>query len=450
MKKLFVALLVLSLFSTVSYSEPTIYKNKSGVMEKMLYEKFWIRRANNPDKILMTKEQINELSNKVKKSKETACVDIFSYSEIITKEKLVNLINTFKFSKEARYNGETLIDSEYIVNLKKQRNEKALSSYNIVRFGTVIRETQIRAFPTSDAAYTEPNDVEFDMNIESVLKVWEPLAFLHTSLNGEWELVQSSTCLGWVRTEDTAITNKTRLRKLLERDFITVTANRITTDVDHSNPSLSPITLTMGTYLPLADKVDTISDITTQYSYTVILPERDSDGNLVEKISRIPFNADVQHGYLPYTQKNIIKQAFKLLGERYGWGGLWNARDCSSFVKDIYSTFGIQLPRNSANQARIPSLHFDVSDLNAKDKTSLIMEQPVGTLLRKKGHIMLYLGHYNRKPYVIHNAYSYGESGKNGQYERMKINSVVISDLEITLKDKTLFIDSIIDINTIN
>ena len=148
MKKLFVALLVLSLFSTVSYSEPTIYKNKSGVMEKMLYEKFWIRRANNPDKILMTKEQINELSNKIKKSKATACVDIFSYSEIITKEKLVNLINTFKFSKEARYNGDNLIDSEYNVNLKKQRNEKALSSYNIVRFGTVIRETQIRAFPT--------------------------------------------------------------------------------------------------------------------------------------------------------------------------------------------------------------------------------------------------------------------------------------------------------------
>jgi len=42
----------------------------------------------------------------------------------------------------------------------------------------------------------------------------------------------------------------------------------------------------------------------------------------------------------------------ELLGEPYGWGGKLKTRDCSTFTRDFFSTFGIYLPRNSRQQAK--------------------------------------------------------------------------------------------------
>ena len=61
-----------------------------------------------------------------------------------------------------------------------------------------------------------------------------------------------------------------------------------------------------------------------------------------------------QADYLPLTRANLLRQGFKFLGERYGWGHSYNARDCSGFVSEVYRSFGVQLPRNTRDQARQP------------------------------------------------------------------------------------------------
>ena len=61
--------------------------------------------------------------------------------------------------------------------------------------------------------------------------------------------------------------------------------------------------------------------------------------------------------YLPLTRANLLRQGFKFLGERYGWGHSYNARDCSGFVSDVYRSFGVQLPRNTRDQAVSPALN---------------------------------------------------------------------------------------------
>ena len=40
----------------------------------------------------------------------------------------------------------------------------------------------------------------------------------------------------------------------------------------------------------------------------------------------------------------------QLLDEAYGWGGLLNNRDCSSFTQDYFAPFGKFLHRNSKAQ----------------------------------------------------------------------------------------------------
>jgi cell wall-associated NlpC family hydrolase len=62
---------------------------------------------------------------------------------------------------------------------------------------------------------------------------------------------------------------------------------------------------------------------------------------------------DTAPDYLPLTRANVIRQAFKFLGERYGWGHSFNARDCSGFTNDVYRSFGILMPPNSGAQVQV-------------------------------------------------------------------------------------------------
>ena len=448
MKKLFVSVfMVVVLASTQTCAAERA--NLSGVTRDMLTPGFWISRAAKPNKILMNRDEIAAFSNEIKHTDKTHCVDVFSLPVMLTAEQLASYINTFDFPKEERYVGDIKADAKHYEQINRLRDVAAVRELNIVRFGTAIRDTQIRAFPTDDPSYTEPNYVEFDMNVESVAKIWEPLALLHTSHDGRWMLAQSPSVLGWVKSEDIAVIGRDALKKYLDMDFLVITGNRIFLDRSHTSPQAERTELTMGTRLPLVKGVDIVDGITADYSNTAILPGRDKDGNFIEKRARIPLHCDTSVGYLPYTQANIIKQAFKMLGERYGWGGLWNARDCSAYIKDIYLTFGVELPRNSRSQTRIPSTHFDTKDMQPEKKELLILKLPAGAILQMPGHIVLYLGRFNGRPYIIHDAYAYGESGLKGTNGRTKINCVAISDLQITRKNGSTFLEAIHNINVI-
>lgn len=42
---------------------------------------------------------------------------------------------------------------------------------------------------------------------------------------------------------------------------------------------------------------------------------------------------------LAFNSNNRIRILNQLLNEPYGWGGLLNNRDCSSFTQDYFATF---------------------------------------------------------------------------------------------------------------
>ena len=447
MKRLFLCILCTAmLVSGPSYAAQGAAR--SGAAQHMLTPEFWISRTAKHDKIIMDKDEISAFTEEIRRTKETHCVDVLSLPVMLTSEQLTGYIKTFAFPAEDRYIGSRKADADYYALLDAQHNTAAVRDLNIVRFGVATKETPIRVFPTSDPSYTEQDDVQFDMNAESIVKVWEPLAILHVSRDGQWLLARSPSVLGWVQVGDVAIIDRKALRQYLSRDCVVVTGNRILLAENHTSLGMGT-ELTMGTRLPLADSAEGVDGVTTDYSRAVILPGRDKDGNFIERTARVPLHCDASGGYLPYTRANIIRQAFKMLGERYGWGGFMGNRDCSSFIQDIYLTFGISLPRNSRSQTKIPSAHFDTKDMPTDEKELLILSQPTGTLLQMPGHIILYLGKVRGKPYVIHDAYAYDESGLGGKEERLHINCVAVTDLQITRKDGTPFLNAIHNINVI-
>ncbi|MBQ9479702.1 MAG: C40 family peptidase, partial [Selenomonadaceae bacterium] len=149
------------------------------------------------------------------------------------------------------------------------------------------------------------------------------------------------------------------------------------------------------------------------------------NGRLKEVYVTIPDDKSINHGWLPCTQNNFVKQAFKFLGDEYGWGGLNDSVDCSSFVGDVYRSMGIQLPRDSNWQEAVMPIVSVFNDVGTAMRYDIVKRAPIGSLLFKRGHVMMYLGQdKSGTPLVIHSASSYVRNG-----EKIFIRKVIVSDL---------------------
>jgi cell wall-associated NlpC family hydrolase len=83
------------------------------------------------------------------------------------------------------------------------------------------------------------------------------------------------------------------------------------------------------------------------------------------------------------TPGGILRQAFKFLGERYGWGQGYAGRDCSGFVSEVYRSFGVDLTRNTGDQANSSALNrvaFAEGD-SLERRLAVVGETQVGDLL---------------------------------------------------------------------
>ena len=140
------------------------------------------------------------------------------------------------------------------------------------------------------------------------------------------------------------------------------------------------------------------------YNYVVKLPARDKSGKFYQKNALISANRDVRVGYLPYTWTNVLTQAFKSLGDRYGWGGMMHAQDCSAFAREVYRCFGFELARDASRQAMMPADVTQLSGMTAEEKKAVLDSLPAGAILILPGHEMIYLGEENGQYYVINDS----------------------------------------------
>ena len=162
------------------------------------------------------------------------------------------------------------------------------------------------------------------------------------------------------------------------------------------------------------------------------MPRRGADGTAA-LVPGFVAAVDIHEGYLPYTPRQILTQAFKMLYQPYGWGGMYGAQDCSKFLQEIFATIGIELPRDSKNQIQAgESLAKWETSTPGADKTRVLAESAIGgiTLLGMKGHILLYLGTVDGQPYAIHSMWAYRQPGV-GKDNVFVLNRVVVSDLSL-------------------
>jgi len=233
-----------------------------------------------------------------------------------------------------------------------------------------------------------------------------------------------------------------------------VTGDKVHTTFNPEVPEVSEVQLDMGVRLPLDRPQEFQHNLYGQnpyLSHMVKLPVRRADGNLAFRHALIARNKDVSIGYLPFTEENIIRQAFKFLGERYGWGHRYNGRDCTGFVSEVYKTFGILLPRNSGDQAGSAigdNIRFD--DSTPRDaKHAVLRKSRVGDLVYMPGHVMMILGQSDGQPFVIHDVsglgYLRGEEIYKGALNGVSITPIIPLQ---TNPDRT-YVDTISTIKSI-
>jgi len=99
--------------------------------------------------------------------------------------------------------------------------------------------------------------------------------------------------------------------------------------------------------------------------------------------------------------------AQNLLGQPYGWGGLFGWRDCSATLRDLMAPFGLWLPRNSGDQAQAGARFIELAELSPAEKEERIqaLGVPWLSLLWLPGHIMLYVGAPQGQALVLHSAW---------------------------------------------
>jgi hypothetical protein len=432
---------------------------------EMLQPAFWIDKMPEPDKLIMNGEEIAVFNKSVVQKMPATVYNLTNYPSSLKKEKLTRLITKRPFPDGDRYVNGIKADSAYYEKLKRQMNLPGIKENNEVLYALTVKRTNIRTFPTSEASLSDPGDLEFDMFQETAAGPAEPALVLHRSLDGGWYFVQIFNYCGWIPAGDAALAkNKAEwLEYINAGSYLVVTGSKLRLGYNAYSPELSELELGMGAKIPLAganlnlnsspnpnlsQNLNSliVDNQSVAGNYVVKLPIRGGNGELIIKNALIPKAGDVSIGYLPYTRANIIRQAFKIQGERYGWGGMFNGRDCSAYVMDVYKSFGFLLPRNSDEQERSAGRTFSFASLNTERRYALLNDLPPGATLHTPTHVMLYLGIHKGRHYIIHDVASLGDVGvKNpdGSLGRLVINEVVVTDLSLPRRNGRSLIDSL-------
>lgn len=310
------------------------------------------------------------------------------------------------------------VDTLWISELVAQSNYEAFSTIN--EPAVTIKWMNMRVFPTQKPLYKNPalpgEGFPFDLLQNSSVAFNEPIFISHYSKDGSWAYVFTNNASGWVESDGIAVIKPKQIALMKEKKKVFITQDKIPLyDDAHKFVTYSRI----GMVLPLLEE--------TQDDFKVLFVR--SNG-ILEQMNISKESAHV--GYHLLNKEDLIKIGSNMLRNTYGWGGMFEERDCSSMIRDFFTPFGIWLPRNSASQAKKGEVLF-FNGLDNSQKLALIKEKgvPFETILYKKGHVLLYIGTYEGNVMVMHNIWGIRTIDANGKKGRVIVGKAAITTLQL-------------------
>lgn len=305
-----------------------------------------------------------------------------------------------------------------------QSTQKILESMQLETYpntnqkAIITSTTAVRAVPSNKPMFNKISGYPFDRWQNSLIFSGTPVLITHTSMDKRWVHIQSGFVYGWVESNTLGVIDSAQAHAIQSHQrYITPISD------------IFPISNIHGDYI-MEGRIGQIfaraaseakGDFVKFYIY-----ERDERGKAKEILAQAP-SKYFQTFPLSFNADLIAQSVNALLGQRYGWGGLLENRDCSAFIRDIFTQYGLHLPRNSKAQVFYGNNAISLKGLKGKEKEAFIIAHatPFKTILWQSGHIMLYIGSFEGKALIAHSVWSV-LTGK--RYENM-LGGVVITTL---------------------
>lgn len=421
-----------------------------GVGPAQLTPEFWIGLRPQPDTVLLTPTQIAAQNAKLL-ADDPSMHDLRKLPATLDRAQVdawLDTVSTPPTRPLYDVHGQ-LVPEATIKAIVDNAHRDAVPASEPTRYGLVVKRAALRSLPTDLRVFSHPGDTDIDRFQETAEFPGTPVVVAHTSTDGRWLFVVSPRYAAWTHRENVAIGSAKQVFDYAERTAArVVTGGTVHTVYTREQPAVSQLQLDMGERVPLATDLPPDQPVNGQTPYAahvLELPVRNDDGTLAFAPALVQINKDTSPDYLPLTEANIIRQAFKFLGERYGWGHAYDGRDCSGFVSDVYRSMGVQMPRNTSRQAISPALDhraFTARDDHA-ERLKAAMALKIGDLVYIPGHVMLVIGQWQGQPWVIHDVLGMSYRLPDGSTRHVKLNAVSVTPLLPMLygKDGSTFID---------
>lgn len=307
----------------------------------------------------------------------------------------------------------------------KLLQNEALDNYpNALYRAITVRNSSLRALPTARPHFNKPGGDSdgwpFDNLQRSSVAANTPIFVCHLSADKTWALVETSFTFGWMQVDDFGRVDDNFVNQWESGRYAVITRDQ--TRIFYQSGQFA-LNSSLGHRFPLVG--ETPEKLEILVAVTGVM----SDCAVIKK-SHVARDAAAVSP-LRLTSLNVVKIANELIGEPYGWGGLYGNRDCSSMTRDFFSVFGLWLPRHSEDQVKEVGTYIDLQGMTSEQKEKVIMEKaiPYLTLIWRKGHVMLYIGAKDGQPLIFHNVWGVRTKDLRGYEGRKIIGQAVITTL---------------------
>lgn len=428
-----------------------------GVTYQMCNADFWKAKIRNTDIVLKTPEEIAAFNRRITNTGGTNMYNLNEIKSEFNGDSLKNTLATNRVPINKLYkNGEEMSEQNkkaYFNEIKNNIRNAQTSQNDTLQYAIVSKRADLKTWPTADYIGYSEADTDEELTVSS-LNINEPFVVKVITGDGQFAWGYSTVCTGWVNTDNLAFCKDKEewndAWNMTDNNFLVVTADRLTLEPSNLTQSTSGMKLMLGTKLKLVPK-DKIPEMVGERSpinnYVVYVPLRSKNGKYVKGMALISQNKEdsVHVGYVPMTTGNLLDLAFNCLGDRYGWGGMLESMDCSSFTRTIYSCCGLELPRNTTWQTLTPSNNYTFNFDTGQDdqKKEILKDLLPGALLKFNGHIAIYVGHDNGEYYAISAVGSF--VNPSGDVTIKNINSIVLTPLSVRRANGYTWLTNITD-----
>ncbi len=404
---------------------------------------YWTARQHRGDEVLLSEAEIRRLNHRMGE-RSRSLTELSGFPAVVRRDELREWI----FSAQQDFRDLSEIQEFYDASgapvtyedyraAQENCNPDALSETVTVRYGVTVQRGNLRLLPGDKNYFDSASFRHYDQLQGTALDPGEPLLVLHESRDGAFAFVRSRHYMGWLPVKDMVPAVREEWERYIHpSEFLVITADKKRIVLDDGEVRL----FQMGSILPLASPTKAADG-----TWLVSVPTA-HHGRLREIAVSLSEDDTVHRGWLPCTKNNFIRQAFRFLGEPYGWGGMEDSVDCSSLVGDVYRSMGLEIPRDADEQELAMPEIVRLEWIPREKRRALLRTMPAGALLFKPGHVMMYLGEDDAGiPCMIHALSSYF-AFRGDVPEKHFIRKVSVSDLRYLTRDRTEMLDSLTSI----